>query len=47
MSATHRPRRIGRSIGALLAGFVFVVILSIGTDIVLHATGFSRHGASR
>ena len=35
----HGPRRIGRSIGALLAGFVAVVILSIGTDMVLHATG--------
>jgi hypothetical protein len=39
MSETHRPRRIGRSIGALLAGFVAVVILSLGTDIVLHAVG--------
>jgi hypothetical protein len=28
-----------RSIGALFAGFVAVVILSIGTDMVLHATG--------
>src|SRR6266516_4082849 len=39
MSEMHGPRRIGRSIGALLAGFVTVVILSIGTDMVLHATG--------
>jgi hypothetical protein len=36
---THRPRRIGRSIGAVLAGLVTIVILSTGTDMVLHATG--------
>jgi hypothetical protein len=28
-----------RSVGALLAGFVLVVVLSIATDAVLHATG--------
>ena len=39
MSETHRPRRIGRSIGALLTGFVTVFILSLGTDSVLRATG--------
>lgn len=39
MSEIHPPRRIGRSIGAVLAGFGAVVILSLGTDIVLHATG--------
>ena len=39
MSETNRPRHIGRSIGALLAGFVAVVILSLGADIVLHASG--------
>ncbi len=33
------PRRIGRSIGALLAGFVAVVVLSLGTDLALHAAG--------
>lgn len=38
MSET-RPRRVLRSIGAVLAGFVAVVILSLGTDMVLHATG--------
>jgi hypothetical protein len=32
------PRRILQSIGAVLAGFVAVVVLSLGTDIVLHAT---------
>ena len=45
MSETHRPRRTGQSIGALLAGFLAVVILSLGTDIVLHAVGvFPRLG---
>lgn len=39
MSETHRPRRIGRSIGALVAGFLVVVVLSLGTDVVLHSTG--------
>ena len=29
----------GKSIGALLAGFFTVVVLSIGTDAVLHAAG--------
>ena len=28
-----------KSIGAVLAGFVAVVVLSLGTDVVLHATG--------
>ena len=39
MNETQPPRRTGRSIGALLAGFLAVVILSIGTDAVLHAMG--------
>jgi hypothetical protein len=33
------PSNIPRSIGALLAGFVFVFVLSIGTDVALHASG--------
>ncbi len=33
------PRRIGRSIGAVLTGVLEVIILSIGTDAALHATG--------
>ena len=32
-----RPRRIGRSIVALLLGFLAVVVLSTVTDLVLHA----------
>ena len=39
MSEAHPPRRIGRSIGAVLAGFVTVVILSLGTDAMLRAIG--------
>jgi hypothetical protein len=39
MIETHPPRRIGRSIGALLAGMLVGIVLTIGTDIVLHATG--------
>ncbi len=39
MGETLPTRRIGRSIVALLAGFVVVVILSVGTDALLRATG--------
>jgi hypothetical protein len=39
LTATESPRRIGRSIVALLAGFVAVVVLSLGTDLALHAAG--------
>jgi uncharacterized MnhB-related membrane protein len=39
MSETHPPRRLGRSIGALLAGMLAGIILTIGTDIVLHVIG--------
>ena len=35
----HHPRRVLRRIGAVLAGALAVIILSIGTDVVLHATG--------
>jgi hypothetical protein len=35
----RQPRQLGRSIIALLAGFVVVVVLSLGTDVALHATG--------
>ncbi|HKV82526.1 MAG TPA: hypothetical protein VJP02_30540 [Candidatus Sulfotelmatobacter sp.] len=33
------PRRVGRSIWAIVAGFLAVVILSTATDIVLHQLG--------
>ncbi len=39
MSETQRPRRIGRSIGAVLAGMLAGIVLTLGTDIVLHAIG--------
>lgn len=39
MSEVHRPRRILRSIGAVFAGFLVVVVLSLGTDMALRATG--------
>lgn len=39
MSSSQSPRRMGRSIGAVLAGFLGVVILSTGTDAALHASG--------
>jgi hypothetical protein len=39
MTETHTPRRIGRSILAILAGFVVVVLLSISMDLAMRATG--------
>jgi hypothetical protein len=39
MSETQPPRRTLRSVGAVLAGLVAIVVLSNGTDAVLHATG--------
>ncbi len=40
-SPTHSAprRRVLRSIGAVLAGLVAIVVLSTATDMVLHATG--------
>ena len=35
------PRRIGRSILAVLAGIVVGIVLSLGTDFGLHAIGFA------
>jgi len=39
LTETQSPRHIGRSIAAVLAGMLFVVILSLGTDLALHAAG--------
>lgn len=39
LSESQRPRRILRSIVAVLAGLAAVFILSLGTDVVMHATG--------
>ena len=33
------PQRIGRSIVSVVAGLLVVIILSLGTDIIMHATG--------
>jgi len=33
------PRRLGRSVWAIVAGFLVVVVFSIGTDVVLHKLG--------
>ena len=34
--ATAHPRRLGRSVASVFAGFVTVVVLSLGTDQLLH-----------
>jgi hypothetical protein len=39
MNEAHPPRRALRSLGAVFAGFLVVVALSLGTDMTLHATG--------
>jgi drug/metabolite transporter (DMT)-like permease len=39
MNEVQHPRRMLRSIGALFAGFLVVVVLSLGTDVALRATG--------
>ena len=39
MSETHRPRRTPQSVGAVVAGLIVVVILDVGSDVLLHATG--------
>jgi hypothetical protein len=39
MSDTHPPRQLGRSLLALLAGMLAGIILSIGTDVILHVIG--------
>ena len=39
MSEPQPSRHIGRSVGAVLAGMLVGIILTIGTDVVLHAVG--------
>ena len=47
MSDSNPPRRIGRSIGAVLVGMIVGIVVTLGTDIVLHKIGvFPPGGAS-
>lgn len=39
MSPARTPRRLGRSILALIAGLAAGAVLSLGTDLALHAAG--------
>jgi len=39
MSESNPPRRIGRSVAAVLTGMVVAIAVTLGTDIVLHAVG--------
>jgi hypothetical protein len=39
MSEASRSTRIAQSIGALFAGFVVVVALSLGADVIMHKSG--------
>src|SRR5881628_928924 len=39
MGETQSPRRPLRSVGAVLAGFIAIFVLSTVTDVVLHVTG--------
>ena len=38
-AATAQPRRLGQSVWAIVAGFLFVVILSVATDALFHKLG--------
>jgi hypothetical protein len=40
VTETPQPRRIGRSVAAVIAGIVTGVVLSIGSDLAMHALGF-------
>jgi hypothetical protein len=39
VSETQHQRRTLSSVGAVFAGVLAVIVLSLGTDVVLHATG--------
>ncbi len=39
MIETNRPRRTLRSVGAVLAGFLVIIIITTATDMAMHATG--------
>ncbi|MGE5326415.1 MAG: hypothetical protein ACM3NO_05205 [Deltaproteobacteria bacterium] len=40
MLENQQPRRVGRSILAVITGIVVAAVLSIGTDIVMHVLGY-------
>ena len=42
VTVTQNPRSIPRSVGAVLSGFLVVVVLSIGTDMLMQATEIGR-----
>jgi len=39
MTEAKHPRRVLRSIGAVVAGLLFVIVITTATDAILHATG--------
>ena len=39
MTEPKHPRRVLRSIGAVVAGLLFVIVITTATDAILHATG--------
>jgi hypothetical protein len=39
MTPEIMPRRLGRSVGAIAAGFVLTAALSLGMDLIMHAIG--------
>src|SRR5262249_26849716 len=39
VSETNRPRRTLRGIGAVLAGFLMIMIITTATDLAMHSTG--------
>ena len=39
MTRQTASANLGRSVGAVLAGFLLTALLSLGTDVVMHATG--------
>ena len=46
MSETYPPRRVIRSVGAVLAGMIVGIALTLGTDELLHIAQLTESGAS-
>ena len=42
MSETGEPRRLGRTVVAVVAGSLAAALLSIGTDVLMHAGARTR-----